>query len=234
MMARLLPAVLSMLAACPSTPPPLPAAVDLRPQFEALQLPPRGQGGRPTCSVFVVTAALEWALARATGRGERLSVEYLNWAANAATGRGDDGDFFHGALAGFDRYGVCPEAAMPYSAAFAAGAVPSPDALVAAGLLLARARGLLQVRWLRPLEPGSRGLSPSQFAEVRRTLADGWPVAAGSSHSRLLVGYRDDAGRPGGGVFLALDSAAGGWTEVDYEFVRTHLNDAFAVATEGP
>ena len=210
-------------------PPPLPAAVDLRPQFAAFALPPRGQGRRPTCSVFTVTSALEFAVARATGHGERLSAEYLNWAANAATGRRDDGDFFHCTLAGLERFGACPDALMPYAAAFSPDTLPSPDALVAGGRFLAGVRPRLRVRWIRPLESGSSGLTEAQFDDVRRTLAAGWPVAAGSSHSRLLVGYRDDAARHGGGAFLTLDSGAARFAEVDYEFVHTKINDAFVI-----
>ncbi len=45
----------------------------------------------------------------------------------------------------------------------------------------------------------------------------------------LLVGYADDAAKPGGGAFLTLDSAVGGWSEVDYSFVKTRVNDAFVV-----
>jgi hypothetical protein len=210
-------------------PPAIPTKVDLRPEFAALALQPRSQGNRPTCSVFTVTAALEFANARATGVGQRLSVEYLNWAANAATGRTDDGDFFHFLLQGYERFGVCPEAAMPYAKTFLPGAQPSPDALVAGGRFLARMQDVLRIRWIRPIVPGTSGLDATQFKDVLRTLASGWPVAAGSSHSRLLVGYRDDTARPGGGCFLTLDSGIGGYAEVDYDFVRTRVNDAFVV-----
>jgi hypothetical protein len=211
----------------PPQPPPLPAEVDLRPQFIAFDLAPRAQGPRPTCSVFTVAAAFEFAFARLRGRGERLSVEYLNWAANAATGRRDDGDFFHCVLAGYERFGVCPDALLPYADRFLSEMVPPPDALVAGGRLRAEAGDRLRVRWLRPLGNGP-GLDAAQFDLVRRTLARGWPVAAGSGHSRLLVGYRDGA-RAGGGAFLTLDSGLARFAEVDYEFVRTQINDAFAV-----
>src|SRR5204863_2287204 len=102
---RLLPsarALLLLAAACGAAPDaPAVADSDLRPRFTALGLLPRAQGARPTCSIFTTVAALEFAFARARGRGERLSVDYLNWAGNAATGRRDDGDFFHVALAGW-------------------------------------------------------------------------------------------------------------------------------------
>ena len=177
-MARALRAMSLLLAACaaapqpapgpatprppePQPPPPLPADVDLRPQFDAYGLPPRAQGHRPTCSVFTVAAAFEFAFARLRGHGERLSVEYLNWAANAATGRRDDGDFFHCVLAGYERFGVCPDALLPYANKFASELVPPPDALVAGGRLRAEAGDRLRVRWLRPIGNGP-GLDAAQ------------------------------------------------------------------------
>jgi hypothetical protein len=45
--------------------------------------------------------------------------------------------------------------------------------------------------------------------EINGVLAKGWPVAAGSEHSRLFVGYRDDPTKPGGGLFIVKNSATG-------------------------
>ncbi len=208
--------------------PVAPAAVDLRPRFAAFGLEPRAQGRRPTCSIFTTVAAIEFAVARARGRGERLSVEYGNWSANAATGRRDDGDFFHFALRGFEEFGLCRDALLPYAAEFDAGLVPPPLALVDGGRLLGELGARLDVRWLRPHD-GGRGLSEAQFDAVLATLRDGWPVAAGSAHSRLLVGHRPDADAPGGGVFLTLDSALGRYDEVSAAFVREEVCDAFVV-----
>jgi hypothetical protein len=220
-----------LLAACQSPPPPAPppplSPTDLRPQFVAFGLPPRGQGHRPTCSIFTTVSAFEFAFARATGHGERLSVEYANWAANAATGRQDDGDFFHSALAGYERFGICSEALQPYGPRFA-NVPPSPDALVDAGRRLAAAGPKVTVRWIRPIGGGA-GLTDAQFDDVRRTLAAGFPVATGSAHSRLLVGYRDDPAAPGGGTFLTLDSGQNAFAEVSAEYVRTAICDAFVV-----
>ncbi len=173
----------------------------------------------------------EFAYARAAGSGERLSPEYCNWGANAATGRSDDGDFFHHALQGVARFGLCREELWPYGAAFAANATPSADALVDGGRHAAAASGL-RVRWVRPIGGGA-GLSAAQYEDLLATLRRGWPIAAGSSHSRVLVGYRADAAAPGGGVFLTLDSAVGGFAEVSAEFVRERINDAFVVEVVG-
>ena len=60
-------------------------------------------------------------------------------------------------------------------------------------------------------------------------LAKGYPVAAGSSHSRLLVGYADDPGQPGGGFFLTKDSGKAAFDLVTYDFAKTKVGDVFWV-----
>ncbi len=217
-----------VVLACSVAPPPATDASDLRPFFAAHGLPPRSQGPRPTCSIFTTVAAFEFAVAKVTGAGTRLSVEYANWAANAANGRADDGDFFHFATSGHERFGICRDELWPYAAAFDAQAVPAPDALVDGGRHLATIAPRLRVRWIRPSD-GKPGLDDAQFADVLRTLAAGWPVAAGSGHSRLLVGYRADPAAAGGGTFFTLDSALGAFAEVPAAFVRNDLYDAFVV-----
>lgn len=218
-----------LLVACASAPHvPRPLDSDLRPQLTQLGLLPRAQGPRPTCSIFTTVAALEFATARAHGTPIRLSVDYCNWAGNAATGRADDGDFFHVALAGWERFGICRDELLPYGAAFDPAATPSPDALVDGGRHLASVGRRLKVRWIRPPD-GKPGLSDAQFADVIATLGRGWPIAAGSGHSRVLVGYRGDAGTVGGGTFLTLDSALGAFGEVPAAFVKNELYDVFVV-----
>lgn len=205
----------------------LPTAVDLRPQFTAWGLVPHSQGRRNTCSVFTTAAALEFAASKQAGQGRPLSVEYLNWAANQVIGNQthDRGQFFHHLLAGFERYGACPEADLPYHHRFDPAVAPTPEVEAKARELAAAG---LVVHWIRPLTH-EQGLSDGQFHEVRAVLAHGWPVAAGSNHSRLLVGYRDDEGQPGGGEFVTKDSGEGGWGQVTYEFVKTRVGDAFWV-----
>ena len=58
----------------------LPRSVDLCPQFRIWGLLPRSQGSRNTCSVFVTTGVLEFAVSKHNRRSTLLSVEYLNWA----------------------------------------------------------------------------------------------------------------------------------------------------------
>ncbi len=73
---------------------PLANSIDLRPALDKWGLGPRIQGKRGTCSVFAVTGALEYAVARKTDHATRLSVEFLNWASNQAIRDTHDGGFF--------------------------------------------------------------------------------------------------------------------------------------------
>jgi C1A family cysteine protease len=212
----------------------VPASVDLRETFASMGLPPRPQGARGTCSIFTTCAAIEFALAKLRGKAERLSPEYLNWAASQALGRPSDGNFFHNALAGFERHGICGEAAMPYAAQYDAARAPSSDATKDAHAIRAEAKTALQVHWIMRWERDRSGVDDAGFAEIKAALARGYPVAAGSGHSRLLVGYRDDASKPGGGVFVTLDSALDRFDEVTYEFVRKDVADVFWIEAKPP
>ena len=60
-------------------------------------------------------------------------------------------------------------------------------------------------------------------------MAKGYPVAAGSSHSRLFVGYVDDTRQPGGGLFVTKDSGAAAYNTLTYEFVKEKVGDVFWV-----
>lgn len=207
--------------------PALPPVVDLRPELMRLGLGPRPQGARGTCSIFTTCAALEFALARVRSHPVRLSPEYLNWAAARALGRPSDGNFFHNALAGFAADGLCSERAMPYAAAYSATRQPDAEALAEAADVRALASTALAVRWIVPWKEATHGVTEAQLVEIRRVLARGYPVAAGSGHSRLLVGYRDAPLAPGGGVFITQDSALDRFDEVSYDFVRREVADVF-------
>lgn len=211
----------------------LPGEVDLRKQFSDYELPPRSQGGRNTCSVFTTVGALEFALAKHNGKGQPLSAEYLNWACNQVIGNKsvDRGQFFHHLLEAFEKHGACPDADMPYAKQFEPELAPSAAAVERAAAV--RAVGF-QVHWIKHWRHADAGLTAAQFRDVQQVLAQGYPVAAGSSHSRLLVGYRSDPAAAGGGVFYARDSGVGQYNEVSYEFVRAKINDAFWIEPPGP
>jgi hypothetical protein len=205
----------------------LPAEVDLRPQFEDYGLGPRRQGRRNTCSVFTTVAAMEFALAKQSGKGEPLSVEYLNWACNQVINNKsqDRGQFFHHLLKAYDEYGICTESEMPYARRFAPELAPSDEAKQQAKEISDKG---FKIHWIKRWRSGS-GLNDKQFAQAKEVLASGLPVASGASHSRLLVGYSDDPEQPGGGIFYTKDSGSGKFSQVNYEFAKTKMNDAFWV-----
>lgn len=211
-----------------------PSSVDLRPEMRLLGLAPRAQGARGTCSIFTTCQAIEFAVAVRRGGSERLSPEFLNWAAGQAAGQPSDGNFFHNALAGFERFGLCGEATMPYRERFEEAGAPSAAALAAAAALRDECRDWLSIHWIVPWQAARFGVDDAAFAEILSVLARGFPVAAGSGHSRLLVGYRLDSTQPGGGVFLTDDSALACFSEVSFEFVRKEVADVFWVEARPP
>ncbi|MHB8898082.1 MAG: hypothetical protein ACYC6Y_04995 [Thermoguttaceae bacterium] len=248
----------ALVAAPSETPDSGPAApagsVDLRPALEQWRVQLRPQGGRGTCSVFTVAAAIEYALARSGQPAKCLSVEFLNWASNQVAGEADDGSFFSDLWSGFEKYGVCGEKEMPYQDRFDPRRQPSAAALAGAKEL---AGAELRLHWIRPWDP-NQGLSDEEFAAVKATLRAGWPVCGGflwpkepkwtgdvlgwaprervrDGHSVLLYGYRDDPAEPGGGVFLIRNSSKGPQHgAMTYRYVRAYMNDAVWVESKEP
>lgn len=206
---------------------------DLRAEFQEYSLTPRLQGSRPTCSVFTTVGALEFGITRKLGKPTPLSVEFLNWASNQAAGDDLDGSFFASCLDGVRKYGICDDPTMPYLAHFDPKSKPASPALEMAETLRREIVNQLLVHWILP--PGNQepGLSDRQFAEVRATLARGYPVAFGSGHSILLIGFHDDAKKPGGGEFFVRDSNQPQFAAVSYEHVRTKPYDVFWVEFAG-
>ena len=196
-------------------------------QLKERGLEPRGRRPRHTPSGFVTAGALEFAVSKHLGRGTPLSVEHLNWACNQVIGNEtvDRGQFFHHLLKGFDRYGICLESDMPYQKRFDPKLKPSDQALERANEI----RGLeLRIHWINPWQPKA-GLTQAHLQEIKRVLATGYPVAAGSSHSRLLVGFTDDPRQPGGGRFVTKDSGASACNYMTYEFALEKVGDVFWV-----
>jgi len=243
--------------------PPLPtsaparpavATVDLRPRFEAWGLDRSQQGARGTCSVFTLAGALEFAVASREGHGTRLSVEFLNWASNQVAGDKSDGGFFSDLWNGYAAHGICEAGELPYAATFDPAAQPPPAAVAAAKKRL----GLgLRTHWIKEWDVKT-GLLDAQRAAIQQTLRSGWPVCGGfrwpkqerwenevlqmcpaeavfDGHSVLLVGYRDDAAQPGGGVFLFRNSANGGRDGfMPYAYAQAYMNDAIWIDCEIP
>jgi len=233
-------------AAVTSKPPVECKSVDLRSKLEQWGLKPRNQGSRPTCSVFTFAGALEYAVATAQSRGERLSVEFLNWAANQ-TGRSvRDGGFFSEMWDGFTAHGICAESEMPYRSAFSATNSPTAAIQAEAKQKLSLR---LQLHWIKRWNVKT-GLNTNEFAEIKRTLDRGWPVCGGlrwpiqekwnddnlqmcgpdevfDGHSVLIVGYRDELNQPGGGVFIFRNTSRGGRDGyMPYRYAQAYINDA--------
>jgi C1A family cysteine protease len=222
---------------------------DLRPEFKRFGLKRRLQGERNTCSVFTVAAAMEYALAKKSGKiDSRLSIEYLNWASNQIKGHPQDGSCFSDLLEGFKAHGACPEADMPYQPEFDPARRPSADAVQRAKSL--RDAGL-HLHWIKRWNP-DHGASARQIEQIKQVLAKGWPVCGGflwpksglaewkdgvlqlrvademrDGHSVLLVGWRDDPAQPGGGIFWIRNSSNGPKNEtLSYAYLRAYMNDA--------
>jgi hypothetical protein len=227
--------------------------VDLRPSLEKWGLVARVQGSRNTCSVFVVTEALECALAAKQKQGTRLSVEFLNWAKNKATNSAEDGAFFSELWKGFEACGVCTEAEMPYRDQYDPAHTPGEKAIA----LAQKNRSLgMKLHWIKEWDP-NKGVSEQQLAEIKKTLRRGWPVGGGflwphaerfendalqappregvyDGHSVLLVGYRDDEKQPGGGVFLIRNTSGNSRDHLmTYDYALHYMNDAIWIDYDG-
>ncbi len=224
----------------------LPTFVNLHSKFEEFGLPVRFQRNRGTCSVFTVVGALEYALAVQQGKGTILSVEFLNWASHKVANRKTDGGFFSELWNGYVEYGICAESNMPYLAEFNPDLQPSEKVLQEAKQALSIR---LEMHWIKEWDV-STGLTDEQFIEIKRTIADQFPVCGGfrwpkdakwendvlqmcpssevfDGHSVLIEGYKDDPGQPGGGIFAIRNSSGnsrGGY--MSYEYVKTYMNDA--------
>lgn len=203
----------------------IPASIDLNTNFEKWQLPLRSQGRRNTCSVFATVEAMEYALARKLGRGIVLSTEFANWAGDQAIRRAQDGHYFSSVIRGYEAHGICAEEDMPYSKNFDATYQPSEKAIAAAQEL--KKTGL-EFHWLRPND-GTKGITDDHIAKAKEVLAAGWPIAAGSYHSILFVGYTDDPALEGGGQFLVRDSNGNREHTLTYEAAKKRMCDLFWV-----
>lgn len=220
--------------------------VDLNPRFAAWGLVVRPQGDRPTCSIFTMVAAIEYARASVIGAGTPLSVDYLNWAVRRLTGRPVDGGLFSEAWEAWRTRGACPESALSYGL----GADPAfePDPVLHEAALSARAPELA-LHWIKVWDL-TTGLGETELDAVLSTLDRGHPVCGGfrwprqqrwtdgliemcepdevyDGHSVLLCGYRRQPEAPGGGVVLIRNS--GGPHRhglLPFAFLRAYMNDA--------
>jgi hypothetical protein len=231
-------------------------AIDLRPSIAALDLPIRNQGSRGTCSVHAMTFLLEYVYTKHKNVPYRnLSEEYLNTAANLAANNKGDGDFFGNIAAGYTKYGVVTERALPYKSAYDPYLV-LPSTLLASGQQVTR----LTPVWIKTWDP-SNGASAAAHEATLDLLRAGYPVAVGmwwpvksafaldtiggipvmrdvgkaklfDGHSVALVGFQKDVSFPGGGYFILRNSWGSGWDAgygyVSFDYIRKYANDLVA------
>ncbi|HEX7312955.1 MAG TPA: C1 family peptidase [Pyrinomonadaceae bacterium] len=237
--------------------------VDLRPTIQSLNLAVRAQAPRGTCSVFAMTFLLEYMYGtRLAVTANDLSEEYLNYAANQVSGENGDGDFFDRLDAGYQKWGIVPEASVPYQSAQVASV---PQGALDAGRLWTRFR----VDFIKPWD-SSKGASQSQLDQAVAYLDRNVPVAFGGwwpsdvewgttvvkgievmkvpapskkgttvfdGHSVPLVGYRRDSAFAGGGYFVFRNSWGSGWGDNGYgympfDYVLKFANDLVAYTTK--
>ena len=155
----------------PQTPVPnqtRQAAIDMRPIFDKFGLVPRQQGERPTCSVFTVANAIEFAIAKRQSHTPRLSVDFLNWAANRACADTNDGGFFSDLWKGFNTYGLTTEKEMPYGQRFDPNREPSLEALFDAKARLSLG---LRLHWIKEWNVNT-GLEAEQLSAIKMTFPE--------------------------------------------------------------
>ncbi len=248
-------------------PPPGPQSklpqVDLRPTIQSLGLSVRDQGARGTCSVFTMTFVLEYAYDTRLNSGlSDLSEEYLNYVTNLVSGNTGDGDYFDKLDAGYQAWGIIPEASEPYQATEVASI---PQSLLDAGRLWTR----FEADFVKPWD-NTHGASQNQLDRAIAYLDANAPVAFGGwwptssawgtttvgginvmnvpplsqkatavfdGHSVPLVGYRKDSAFAGGGYFVFRNSWGAGWGDGGYgympfEYVLDYANDLVAYKTQ--
>ena len=174
---------------------------------------------------MTTAGAMEYTLSRKFNQGMPLSAEYLNWACNQVIHNTsqDRGQFFNDLLRGYERFGVCADAEMPYAKRFLPNYQPSAQATNHASVI--RSYGL-RSHWIKPND-GKKRVSDEHLDEIKATLRKGWPVCAGSFHSVLFVGYREDSSLEGGGGFYFRDSASGREDVMSYKEAKGRLCDVF-------
>ncbi|HEX7153619.1 MAG TPA: C1 family peptidase [Thermoanaerobaculia bacterium] len=236
--------------------PVLTRRVDLRPEIAALGLTVKSQGARGTCSVFASTFLIEYMTCREKKTSHLdYAEEYLNAVTNLAAFNNTpgDGDFFHAIAEGYRQFGIVPEAALPYQAAFNPELKPD-EKLLAAGKAARFLAGFTTVGAHSP-----RGLDDDQLAAVLQQLDDGVPVAMGFhgsntivtttfgrivaldgmknensgafAHSVPIVGYVARLGLPGGGGYFIYRDSGGpgagdhGYGYFTFNYARKYVYD---------
>lgn len=227
-------------------PPVLRGNWSLRDEFTALQLGVKDQGRRPSCAIFAVVGALEFQMARSTGRSVRLSEEYLIWAVRRAQAgavpvyvtrpaildaesEADIGFTLPEVITAVQMFGLAEYADMPNRFGIASSEVPPPTEEV-----IERARNRRRVSII--VLPGAK--PQARMAAIVHALHAGYPVPVGlrwpnersipagvlsdqtplqnGAHAVTIVGYEVDSGRPDDVVFVFKNSYGPRWGQGGY------------------
>lgn len=227
----------------------------LRPLFEKYGIDVKDQEKRGTCSIFTLVGIIEFERANILGEKIALSPEYLNWAANKVEGVNADGSYFHFAIEGMSRYGICADDYMPYATRFSGKAEPSKAAKQDA-----ETRKTGNQIWIKEWNP-TNGVTDEQLHRIREEIDNEHPVAIGfrwpkedvenkylssgelvvvdeddvfDGHSVLIVGYANDEKCPGGGYLIFRNSYGvsfgnGGYGRIPYAYAKLYANDAMTL-----
>lgn len=217
--------------------------------FAKWGLPLKSQGNRPTCSVFALTAALEFAVAQRQESGLILSEQYLNWAAGDARGEPADGGCFSDLWQGFLKHGICEERLAPYQDVFDPSWEPTKEARRQAHAF--RDDGY-ELSWIKRWDV-TTGLTEDETESVLQVIRDGLPVCAGlrwpknaryengtlamcsedevyDGHSVLYVGFVLGREEEPHDILIFKDSANGGrYAYLPLEYAVRYTNDAAVI-----
>jgi len=230
--------------------------VDLRPEINGMGIAVRPtQAERGTCSVFAMTFLLEYMYAKNYGlKSPDFSEEYLNYASNLAIGQKVDGGFFDEIDAGYQKYGIVNEAAVPYKSFYNPDLAVRPETAKLGAAIAPR----LKPHFIKPWNVNT-GLTAAQLLSILAQLKSGRPVAAGlrwpsqskfafekvlgiplikmvapadvfDGHSIDFVGYKASKQFPGEGYLIFRNSWGTGFGEQGYgymsfEYAMKYTND---------
>ncbi len=224
--------------------------VDLRPRYADYGLIFKDQGRRPSCSIFALVSAVEFEYARAQGRAETLSEEFLLWAVRElhpgiAT---DNGFHFREVVSALQAFGIPRQSSMPNTFGIPVERIqPSPGAVAEA----AARRDLVPVwyrtdgdevlpRIVQALNAGTPVVVGLRWPHWR-TLEGNHLLARqqprdGPGHAVTLVGYRCTDGNPASLVFTfrnsyGVDWGVGGCGFVAAAYLKANLLGAFHLTT---
>jgi hypothetical protein len=214
--------------------------VDLRPKFYAFGLGgPDNQGRRPSCAIFAVVTALEFENAMRTGRGQKLSEEYLIWATRktvqrtpvapagggaAAADDADDGFSLTEVVNSLRAYGIPLQSSMPTNLDRKITEIADPPAEV---VKESQKRHQVFAHELPGRDPATRinnlvhalnagvpvpiGLAWPNYRSLRNGYLSAQKPMQNAWHAVTLIGYHCDTGRIEDTYFIFKNSWGKEW-----------------------